>query len=325
LIDLPEFLMDALSDLLKLLRLDGALFLEARFTAPWCIASACPAALAACTGHVVFFHIVTKGRCRVRLRSGGEALELSAGDLILMAHNDVHLLGSDLQLAPVDAATALRSASPGGLRSMQYGGGGEETRLMCGYLSCDPLLSRPLLDALPRLLRVPLGDGPAARWLLGLVERGALENSAPGPGSGTLLAKLAELLFVEAMRHHFETLPQGQAGWAAGLRDRHVGRALALLHEEPMDDWSVERLAARAGTSRSVLTQRFTDLVGQPPMQYLKRWRLRLAAATLEDRPQPIATLASQYGYDSEAAFNRAFKQVYGAPPAAWRRRRAAA
>jgi AraC-like DNA-binding protein len=323
--DLPEFLMDALSDLLKLLRLDGALFLAARFTAPWCVASACPGALAATTGHTVFFHMVTKGRCRVRLRIGGEMLELSAGDLVLMVHNDVHLLGSDLQLAPVDAAALVRAAPPGSLHSIDHGGGGEETRLMCGYLSCDPLLSRPLLDALPRLLRVPLGDGPAARWLLDLAERGALENSAPGPGSRTLLAKLAELIFVEAMRRHLETLPDGQAGWPGGLRDRHVGRALALLHEEPMCDWTVELLAVRAGASRSVLTQRFTELVGQPPMQYLKRWRLRLAADALEAEAQPIATLAGRYGYESEAAFNRAFKQVYGAPPAAWRRRRAAA
>jgi AraC-like DNA-binding protein len=273
----------------------------------------------------VFFHIVTKGRCRVRLQDGGEAIEVSAGDLVLIAHNEAHLLGSDLQLAPADTATLpLRRLSPGGLLRMEHGGDGDETRVMCGFLSCDPRLSRPLLDALPRLLRVPLGHGPAAQWLLALVERGALENSAPGPGSGTMLAKLAELLFVEAMRYHLNTIPEGQAGWLAGLRDRHVGRALALLHEEPMRDWTVELLAEHSGLSRSVLTQRFADLVGLPPMQYLKRWRLRLAAAALEDNRLPIATLAGQYGYESEASFNRAFKQMYGAPPAAWRRQRAA-
>jgi AraC-like DNA-binding protein len=257
------------------------------------------------------------------LRAGGEALELAAGDLILMARNDAHLLGSDLQLAPADSGALARPAPSGGLYSIEHGGGGEETRLMCGYLSCDPALGRPLLDALPRLLRVPLGEGSAAQWLLGLVERVARENSAPGPGSRTVLAKLAELLFAEAMRRHVETTPERQVGWLAGLRDRHVGRALALLHEQPMRDWTVEALAAQAGLSRSVLTQRFAVLVGQPPMQYLKRWRLGLAAAALKENRRPIAALAGQYGYESEAGFSRAFKQAFGTPPAAWRRRAA--
>lgn len=319
--------MDALSDLLQVVRLNGALFLEARFAAPWCIESQPgreATGVLAGAEHIVFFHIITQGRCRVRLSSGGDALELKAGDLILMAHDDAHLLGSDLQLAPVDSETLVRPAVPGGLLTIDHGGGGEETRLMCGFLSCDPQLSRPLLDALPRMLRVPLGDGAASQWLLGLLQRGARENSAPGPGSGTVLAKLAELLFVEAMRRHIETLPDRQVGWLAGLRDRHVGRALALMHEQPMQDWTVDELAERAGLSRSALAQRFTQLIGQPPMQYLKRWRLGLAAAALKDSRRPVAALAERYGYESEAAFNRAFKREFGVPPGAWRRKRAA-
>ncbi len=319
--------MDALSDLLKVVRLDGGLMLEGRFTAPWCVETKSgirsPGVFAGAE-HVVFFHILTQGRCRVRLLEGGDALELEAGDLILLAHDDPHLLGSDLHIAPVDSSTLVRPAAPGGLVSMDYGGGGDETRLMCGFLSCDAQLSRPLLDALPRMLRVPLGDGPAASWLVGLLQRGALENSAPGPGSGTVLAKLAELLFAEAMRRHIESLPDRQAGWLAGLRDRHVGRALALLHERPTQDWTVEELASEVGLSRSALAQRFSELIGQPPMQYLKRWRLGLAAAALKDSRRPVAALAEKYGYESEAAFNRAFKREFGMPPAAWRRSRAA-
>jgi AraC-like DNA-binding protein len=172
---------------------------------------------------------------------------------------------------------------------------------------------------------VPLGDGAGAQWLIGLARRGAEVNSAPGPGSGTMLAKLAELLFVEAMRKHIESLPDRQVGWLAGLRDRHVGRALALMHENPMQRWSVDRLAGQAGLSRSALAQRFTELIGQPPMQYLKRWRLGLAAAALKDSRRPVAALAEQYGYESEAAFNRAFKREFGMPPASWRRQRTAA
>ncbi len=320
--------MDALSDLLQVVKLNGALFLEARFTAPWCVESHAghsSSGVFAGTEHVVFFHVITKGRCRVRLSGGSDVLDLETGDLILMAHNDEHVLGSDLQLAPVDADPLARPAGPGGLLTMEHGGGGEETRLMCGFLSCNPQLSRPLLDALPRMLRIPLGDGPAAKWLLGLLQQGARENSAPGPGSGTMLAKLAELLFVEAMRRHIEALPPHQVGWLAGLRDRHVGRALAMLHEQPTGDWTVESLAGRVGLSRSALAQRFTELIGQPPMQYLKRWRLNLAAAALKNNGRKVAALAERYGYESEAAFNRAFKREFGLPPAAWRRARTGA
>jgi len=207
--------------------------------------------------------------------------------------------------------------------SVDHGGGGEETRLMCGYLSCDRRLVRPLLDTLPRMVRVPLGDGPGAAWVMSLARRGAQENAALGPGSGTLLAKLAELLFVEAMRRYIESLPERQTGWLAGLRDRYVGRALALMHERPAHDWGADELAERVGLSRSALAQRFANLIGQPPMQYLTRWRLTLAAAALRSSDRAIARVAEESGYDSESAFNRAFKREFGAPPAAWRRRRA--
>ena len=320
--------MDALSDLLQVVKLNGALFLDTRFTAPWCVESR-PArelgGIFAGAGHIVFFHILTQGRCRARLKSGGDTLSVEAGDLLLVAHDDAHIMGSDLQLAPVPSDSLARPAPPGGMLGIDHGGGGAETRFMCGFLACDPQLCRPLLDALPRLLRVPLGDGAGAQWLIGLARRGAEVNSAPGPGSGTMLAKLAELLFVEAMRKHIESLPDRQVGWLAGLRDRHVGRALALMHENPMQRWSVDRLAGQAGLSRSALAQRFTELIGQPPMQYLKRWRLGLAAAALKDSRRPVAALAEQYGYESEAAFNRAFKREFGMPPASWRRQRTAA
>jgi len=250
---------------------------------------------------VVFFHIVTEGRCKVRLAAGGEPIDIASGDLVLMPQGDTNLLGSDLQLAPVDADSLLRPASPGGMLTIDHGGGGDEARILCGFLSCDKALCRLLLDALPRLLRVPLGDGSGAAWLMSLARRGAQENTAPGPGSGTLLAKLAELLFVEAMR-------------------RYVGRALSLMHERPAHDWTVDELADRVGLSRSALAQRFGDLLGQPPMQYLTRWRLVLAAAALRSGNRVIALVAEESGYESESAFNRAFKREFGMPPAAWRR-----
>jgi AraC family transcriptional regulator, alkane utilization regulator len=318
--------MDALSDLLHAVKLNGALFLQARFTEPWCVESHSGResdSLYAGLDHIVFFHIITAGQCKVRLRSGGEVIQLSAGDLILLPQDDTHLLGSHLQLAPVDAAGLVQAAVPGGMVSIDHGGGGTEARLMCGFLYCDKQLSRPLLEALPRMARVPLGDGAA--WLMSLVHRGAHENSTPGPGSETLLAKLAELLFVEAVRRYIEALPEQQNGWLAGLRDRYVGRALGLMHERPKHDWTVDELAEQVGLSRSALTQRFANLLGQPPKQYLTRWRLALAAAVLRSTDRAITLVAEEFGYESESAFNRAFKREFGAPPAAWRRERAQA
>lgn len=315
--------MDVLSDLLRLMRLDGALFLEGRFGAPWCIESGRHQAsfLDGEGRHVVFFHVILEGTCRGRLKAGGDAVDLQAGDVLLIAHADVHILGSDLQLAPVDTRSLVRPAPEGGMLSLEYDGGGARTTIMCGYLACDPVMSRPLLDALPRMVRVPLGAGTAPYWLVGLLEQGARENTTPGPASRLMLGKLAELLFVEAMRRY---VAQSDMGWLAGLRDRHVGRALGLLHEDPLHEWNMEELAVRTGLSRSVLTRRFSELVGQPPMHYLKRWRLGLAASELQETRRAIAAVADRYGYESEAAFNRAFKQAYGMPPAAWRRKRRA-
>lgn len=315
--------MDALSDLLQTVKLNGALFLEARFTAPWCAIvhpSYGAAEMLARFNPVVFFHILTEGRCRARLAESGETLELSAGDLILLPRGDTHLLGSDLQLAPVDSDSLMRPALPGAMPTVDHGGGGEEARFLCGFLSCDKALCRPLLDALPRLLRVPLGDGPGGAWLRSLAQRGAQENTAPSPGAGTMLARLAELMFVEAMRRYIESLPEQQTGWLAGLRDRYVGRALAVMHAQPGRDWTADELAESAGLSASALRQRFADLLDQSPMQYLTRWRLALAAAALRSSDRAIARVAEEFGYESESAFNRAFKREFQLPPAAWRR-----
>jgi len=318
--------MDALSDLLHMVRLTGALFLEARFTSPWC-AEVHPSygsseALAQ-FNPVIFFHILTEGRCKVRLAGGREAIELARGDLILMPRGDTHLLGSDLQLAPVDSDSLMRPALPGGMATIDYGGGGDEARFLCGFMSCDKVLCRRLLDALPRMLRVPLGDGASAAWLMSLARRGAQENTAPGPGAGTMLAKLAELLFVEAMRRYIASLPEQQTGWLAGLRDRYVGRALGLMHEQPTHDWTADSLGDRVGLSASALRQRFTDLIGQPPMQYLTSWRLTRAAAMLRSSERTVAQVSEEFGYESESAFNRAFKREFEMPPAAWRRQQA--
>jgi len=313
--------MDALSDALRVLRLNGAVFLDAEFTEPWCVISDPRGnnALMAGWPDIVFFHVLTEGRCKAKLIEGGQTIELGSGDLIMLPRGSRHLMGSDLHLAPAVADSIVRPGK-GGMLRIEHGGGGEKTRFVCGYLHCDERLCGQLLDALPRILRIPLGDGTAGGWVEGLLAAGTQESAAARPGSDTMLAKLSELLFVEALRRYIDLLPEGQRGWLAALGDRFVGRALALMHERPDRDWTVDELAAAVGLSRSSLAQRFTDYLGQPPIQYLTRWRLTIAAQRLGNETTSLARIAADSGYESEAAFNRAFKRELGVPPAAWRR-----
>jgi len=317
--------MDALSDVLKSVRLDGAVYINAEFTAPWCVQArfglASVRARLAGADHVVFFHFLTEGNCKVRLAGSAEALDVAAGDLVLFPKEDKHLMGSDLQLAPVETASLIRAdEADADLIQMRHGGGGAATRFVCGYLACSRSVCRPLLDALPRLLRIPIGDGPAAALLRELLRVGVRESSASRAGAESMLAKLSELMFVEAMRRYVEDLPPEGKGWLAGVRDAQIGRALALLHGEPGRAWTVDELAREVALSRSALAERFAALVGEPPIQYLMRWRLALAATALRSGNRAIARVAEESGYESESAFNRAFKREFGMPPAAWRR-----
>ena len=318
--------MDALSDVLKSMRLEGAAYLNAEFTAPWCIQAkfglAGVRARLAGAEQVLFFHFIAEGSCKFRLADGKEALQVATGDLVLFLNEDRHLLGSDLQLAPVESATLLRddAGSDTDLIQMRHGGGGAVTRVVCGYVACTPGVCRPLLDALPRVLRVSVGDGPAAALLRELLKVGVRESSAAGPGAESMLAKLAELMFVEAMRRYVETLSPKGRGWLAGVRDAQIGRALALMHADPDKRWTLDGLARAVALSRSAFGERFTALVGESPMQYLTRWRLALAAQALRASGEALVRVAKRSGYDSEAAFTKAFKREFGVPPATWRK-----
>jgi AraC-like DNA-binding protein len=318
--------MDALSDVLKSVRLEGAVYINAEFTAPWCVHSkfglASVRARLAGAEHVVFFHFLTEGSCKVRLADSTEVLDVAAGDLILFPREEKHLMGSDLHLAPVEAGSLIDADAAANINliHMRHGGGGVATRFVCGYLACSRSICRPLLDNLPRMLRIPIGDGPEAALMRELLRVGVRESSAARPGTDSMLAKLSELMFVEAMRRYVANLPPEGKGWLAGVRDSQVGRALALLHAEPGRAWTVDELAREVALSRSALAERFATLVGEPPMQYLMRWRLALAAQSLRSAGEPIARVAARTGYESEAAFNRAFKREFGMPPATWRR-----
>jgi AraC-like DNA-binding protein len=318
--------MDALSEVLQAIRLDGAVYISAEFTAPWCIHAkfgvhkakkALPR-----SDHIVFFHVLVDGACESRLADGRETVELEPGDVLLFPHNHLHLLGSDVSLEPADSG--IEPTNDGGVTQIEHGGGGEVTHCICGYLAFDPRICRPLIGGLPQMLKIPVAAGAQGAWLLELLRVGVQESAAQRPGAHMLLAKLAELTFTEAMRRYAESLPTEQRGWLAGLRDRHVGKALALLHGAPKRAWTVHELAGEAGISRSALAERFVELIGEPPMQYLTRWRLALAAQRLRTGGESLARVAEHCGYDSEAAFNRAFKREFGTPPSAWRKMHAA-
>ena len=318
--------MDALSDVLRSVHLEGACYIRGEFTAPWCIRG--ELGLASVrerldgAEHVAFFHFLTEGRCRVRLAEGGETLEAAAGDLILFPQEGRHLMGTDLQLEPMEGEAAITPDPASGAQffHLRHGGGGAATRFVCGYLALSRAVFRPIFQSLPRMLCVRIGDGPAAALLSELFQAGVRESEALRPGGGSVLAKVAELLFVEALRRYVERLPPGGSGWLAGVRDAQVGRALALLHGDPGRAWTVDELAQEAALSRSALAERFTAMVGESPMQYLTRWRLALAAHALRAGRDPIARIAERSGYESEAAFSRAFKREFGSPPASWRK-----
>ena len=315
--------MDALSDVLRIVRLTGAVFLDAEFTAPWCVGE--PAGVEVCieqlpdAQHIVIYHLLMEGIVEVAL-PGSAPMSARAGDLVIIPSGEAHALGSDLSRPRADGARLVVQRGPDDVPQVRYGGGGEVTRMVCGYLACDSSLFDTVLAALPRVMIVSMREGPGAQWLTSSIRFSIAESAAQRAGAGTVLAKLSELMFVEAIRRYIEGLPADQTGWLAGLRDRFVGKTLALIHSKPAHSWTVEELAGTVGLSRSALAERFTGLVGQPPMQYLTRWRLQLAANLLRSGSRNVASVAADVGYDSEAAFNRAFKREIGMTPAAWRR-----
>jgi AraC family transcriptional regulator, alkane utilization regulator len=319
--------MDALSDVLRVVQLTGAVFLDGAFSAPWCVIV--PADSALCSAYlppserIVSFHLVTEGRCWAMLpHDPGGALQVEAGDVILVPQGETHLLGSSVGLTPESLAPLLAEkveAMPGEVMTIAHGGGGPVARMVCGFLTAQEIWRNPLLSALPRLFKVGM-RGPGASWLESSLRFATEEAASAHAGRATVLAKLSELLFVEAVRRYVDTMPEDRTGWLAGLRDRFVARALALMHARPAHAWTVEDLAHRVGMSRSGLAQRFVDLLGIPPMQYLAQWRLQLAAQQLRLGDRSLALVAEDVGYESEAAFNRAFKREFGVPPATWRR-----
>ena len=319
--------MDALSQTLRVVRLVGAIFINARFTAPWCYqspsADSAAALLEPGAERVVIFHLITEGECYVELGSD-PPLRLTAGDVVVFPQGDAHRMSSEPGLAPATGARldVVLSRRP---RQLSYGGGGATTRLVCGYLACDTRLAGMLLAGLPAVVKVNVRGSSAGAWLEASVRYALAEARSPRPGGEGVLAKLAEVLFIEVLRLYMNEQGEGRTGWLAGVGDRIVGAALNALHKKPGHAWTLDELARTAGTSRSVLAERFQQLVGSSPMQYLTQWRMLLAANLLCRSNASLARIAEEVGYQTDTAFSRAFRREFGSPPAAWRRSQSAA
>lgn len=315
--------MDALSDVLRVIRLSGGVFLEAHLSAPWCMKGRispddCKAFQVAPT-LVIATHFVVSGQMLVKVNDD-DPMIVRAGELVLLPHNDVHAFGSHLDVAPFSQPDEVKSKSAGEFTRIELGGGGEATQLLCGYLGSDQAFG-PLLSSLPTVLKMDVRATPLGAWVESSFRFAVSQIASGRVGSTTVIAKLSELLFVEAVSHYIAGLPEDRKGWLAGLRDPQIGRALALMHAKPAQAWSAEALAAEVGMSRSGFAERFASLVGQPPMQYLTYWRMQLAAQRLRESREAIAQVGYAVGYESEAAFSRAFKREFGDSPASWRRR----
>ncbi len=314
--------MDALSELLRAVKLSGAMFFKSSCSAPWCLHAPPSTAFLPYirhkATHVIEFHHLTEGTAFVKV--GEETTPLAAGDIVMMPHGDPHVMGAGVGGEPIDGTAALPALWSGKLALANLGGGGPVTGLVCGYLACDGALLRPVLAGLPRVVRINLRSDPAGDWLDNTLRHALEQGAARTPGSDVILAHLAEVLFAETLRRYLLSLPQGRTGWLAGAGDPAVGRALAALHRDPAHGWTLDALAQEAGISRSVLTEKFTRFLGQAPMAYLADWRLELGAEALRSTSRSVQRVAGDVGYDSEAAFNRAFKRKFAMPPARYRK-----
>lgn len=316
-------MLDTLSEVLRAIRLTGAVFFAVDASSPW-VAEAPPASdigpfLMPGVEHVIEYHVVASGTCWGGLVDE-PAIKLHAGDILVFPQGDPHIMSSAPGMRGEPSLEAMRAVARGRvpLAMSINGGGPEKARLVCGFLGCDARPFNPLLETLPRVIHLRAADGDDV--LRRLVELAVVESAELRPGGDCTLSRLSELLFVEVVRRYVAQLPPEGVGWFAGLRDDNVGRALQKLHQNPAHDWSLEELARACGLSRSVLAERFAELVGIPPIQYLAKWRIQLAASLLRSGKSSLAEIASQVGYGSEAALSRAFKRQLGIAPALYRR-----
>ncbi|HEV2650685.1 MAG TPA: AraC family transcriptional regulator [Rhizomicrobium sp.] len=322
---------DPLSDVLKTVRLTGATFFDVVARTPWVAEQPAPETILPMllrgAGHLISYHVITEGRCFANI-VGQESIPVDAGEIIVFTRGDPHVMASN---------PGMRAQQPnpesmydeGAAQQPFFANLGEDgpisTKLVCGFLACDAWPFNPLLENLPPIIKVAAGNGSESRWLSQFIHVATHETADKRAGGESVLARLSELMFIEVVRRYLEGLPPEQIGWLAGLRDPFVGKALSLMHARPAHNWTIDDLARDVGLSRSVLAERFNDMVGMPPIQYLSNWRMQIAAGLLSGGNKNIASIAAHTGYGSEAAFSRAFKRMVGVSPSEHRRRSAPA
>jgi AraC-like DNA-binding protein len=315
--------MDALSDILRVVGLTGGLYMEAELTAPWAVVGQVSPELCrpfmVQPQRVVGFHYVLEGAFDLQVE-GVPVMRVTTGQAIMLPRNEMHVLTSGHGVAPIPASEVIRPPEAFGVHRTIHGGGGARTRLVCGFMGGNEQLE-PLLSSLPSAILVDVPNLPGGDWIAGTFTYAARTLSNGDAGTATVVAKVSELLFVETLRRHLASMPADEIGWLAGLRDPVISRALSLLHARVDEPWTTESLAATVAMSRSAFADRFTALVGQPPMTYLAHWRMQLARQKLTETNRSVAQIAFDVGYGSEAAFTRAFRREHGAPPAGWRKR----
>jgi len=323
--------MDVLSDVLNAVRLTGAVFFERHLQAPWVGESPPSAAIAAmvmpAAEHVISFHAILSGSCWAGLAGSSESSRrFNAGDIVIYPMGDANVLSSEpgMRGLPDLQEYARPKDRPLPIVTRLDNGGANYCHLVCGYFGCDARPFNPLLEALPRMLLSQM-SAAAQSWLSNMLRVAAEEAGRGGAGSERLLARLAELMFVEMVRQYIAHLPDDSKGWLSGLKNRHVGHALRLIHGQPAKPWTLAELAREVGISRSVFADRFAHHVGVSPMHYLARWRMQLAVRRLTIPGVSIAQAGAEVGYESEAAFNRAFKKYVGMAPGSWRKGRSLA
>ncbi len=317
---------DILSNVLGAVRLSGAVFFDVAASSPW-VAEAPPASMIADkvlpgAQHVIEYHVITSGSGWASLvESEAEPVRLAPGSVVMFPQGDRHTLSSRPEMRAKPELGMYDQ--PEGLSPPfyleQFGGGREQTRFICGFLGCDVLPFNPVIQALPRIVHIPDGYTAGDGWLSSLIKAIMQESNKRRAGADSVLSRLSELLFIEVVRCYMESLPPGTRDWFTALSDPHAGRAIRLMHEDVRRPWTLAELAREVGVSRTILIERFKAYLGVAPMSYLFSWRMQIAAGMLAGGASSLSRIGSAVGYESEAAFSRAFKRATGMPPATWR------
>jgi AraC-like DNA-binding protein len=319
---------DILTDVLRAVNMSGAIFFDVHAASPW--ASAAPHSreirpmLMPDAQHLIEYHVMVSGSCWATITGGPQPpVELLPGSILIFPHGDAHAMSSQPNAQATPDLSQFAPGTPENPRPFYLSPGGDgpkSARIICGFLGCDSGPFNPLLQALPRLLHVADGASAEGGFLGTLIDATVRESEAQRLGGGGVLAKLAELIFIEAVRGYAEMQPDDARNWLVGLREPLVGRGLRALHADPQRAWTLPELAREAGASRTALAERFAEHVGMPPMAYLAAWRMQIAARFLNTGALTVAQVAERVGYESEASFGRAFKRVTGTTPSEWRK-----